>query len=104
MTKYQVRVLSLSNQDVPLVKALRLVAHLGLRDAKELSDYLSASLPCVLVVGVEQDVAEHINHLLQEAGASATVEESSLSEPMLLFPRANQCYQWHWLSGPTPIK
>lgn len=104
MTKYQVRVHSLPSEVVPLVKSLRLVADLGLLDAKKLSDCLSVSLPCLLVAGVDQGVAEHISHLLQEAGASATVEESSLSKPMLLYPQANQRYQWHWFSGPTPIK
>ncbi len=104
MAKYQVRVQSLPGEVVPLVKSLRLVADLGLRDAKELSDCLSASLPCLLVAGIDQDVAEHIRHLLHEAGASTTVEESRLSEPMLLCPQANQRFQWHWLSGPTPIK
>lgn len=104
MTKYQVRVQSLPDKVVPLIKPLRLVADLGLKDAKELSDYLVASLPCLLVAGIDRDVAEHIGHLLQEAGAAVTVEESSLSEPMLLCPQANQRYHWHWLSGSTPIE
>lgn len=102
--KYQVKVQSLPDKVVPLVKSLRLVADLGLREAKELSDYLSASLPRLLVAGVDQDVAQHISHLLQEAGAAVSVEESSLSEPMLLYPQANQRYQWHWFSGSTPMK
>lgn len=72
---------------VPLVKSLRLVADLGLLEAKKLSTVYTVSLPCLLVAGVEQDVAEHISHLLQEAGAEATVEESSLSQPMLLYPQ-----------------
>lgn len=104
MTKYQVRVQSLPSEVAPLVKSLRLVAGLRLLDAKKLFDCLSASLPCLLVAGVDQSVAEHISHLLQESGASATVEESSLSSPMLLYPQANQRYQWHWFSGPTPLK
>lgn len=104
MTKHQVRVQSLPNNVVPLVKSLRLVADLGLRDAKELSEYLTTSLPCVLVAGINHDVAEHIISLLQEAGAAAVMEESSLSQPMLLCPEANQRYRWHWASGPTPIK
>lgn len=101
MTKYQVRVQSLPEKVVLLVKSLRLVADLGLRDAKELSDYLSSSLPCLLVVGIDYGVAEHIVSLLQEAGASAIVEESSLTQPLLLCPKANQRYQWHWLTGAT---
>jgi len=60
MTKYQVRVQSLPSEVVPLVKSLRLVANLELLDVKKLFDYLSASLLCVLVAGVDQDVAEHL--------------------------------------------
>lgn len=103
MPKFQVRVESLADKVVPLVKSLRLVADLGLRDAKELSDYLSTALPCLLVAGVERDVAEHVAELLKEAGASARVEESSIDDPMLLCPEANQRYRWSWLAGPTPL-
>jgi hypothetical protein len=104
MPKYQVRVEALADKVVPLVKSLRLVADLGLRDAKELSDYLDAALPCLLVAGVDQDVARHVARLLEEAGASASVEESSIDVPMLLCPEANQRYQWSWLSGPAPLE
>lgn len=104
MTPEEVKVQSLPNNVVPLVKSLRLVADLGLLDAKELLECLATSMPCVLVAGIDHDVAEHIVSLLQEAGAAAVVEESSLSQPMLLCPEANQRYRWHWASGPTPIK
>ncbi len=40
MSRFQVRVVSPGLKIVPLVKTLRLVADLGLADAKGLSDYL----------------------------------------------------------------
>jgi ribosomal protein L7/L12 len=95
MSKFQVRVTSPGSRVVPLVKTLRLVANLGLREAKGLSDYLQEHAPCVLVVGVSREVAE----LLREV----EVEESSIDAPMLLYPEANQRYRWNWLSGYTPM-
>jgi ribosomal protein L7/L12 len=104
MASYQVRVQALGDRVVASVKTLRLVADLGLRDAKGLTDYIASHAPCVLIAGVEQGVAAHVVDLLKEAGAVATVEESELREPMLLCPEANQRYRWHWLSGPTPVE
>ena len=40
MSKYQVTVTSVPDNLVALVKSLRLVADLGLKDAKDLADYL----------------------------------------------------------------
>lgn len=100
MPKFQVRVTKIPTNIVALVKSLRLVANLGLKDAKDLADYLRTKLPCVLVAGIEQDVADHVVGILGAAGGAATAEESSLSDPVLLCPAANQRYQWHWLAGP----
>ncbi len=103
MAKFQVRVTSPGTKVVPLVKTLRLVADLGLGDAKHLSDYLRDHAPCVLVTGVDREVADHAASLLREAGAEAAVEESSLEAPMLLCPEANQRYRWSWLGARTPV-
>ena len=103
MPKHQVKIVSTGTKVVPLVKSLRIVADLGLGDAKHLSDYLRDSTPCVLVAGVDRDVAEHAAGILREAGAEVVVEESSLDAPMLLCPEANQRYRWSWLSGAVPM-
>lgn len=103
MPRYQLRVESAGENVVPLVKTLRLVADLGLGEAKHLSDHLRGSAPCVLVAGVDREVAEHAAALLRESGAEVAVEESSVDSPMLLCPEANQKYRWSWLSGPTPV-
>jgi ribosomal protein L7/L12 len=103
MTKFQVRVTSAGTKVVPRVRTLRLVADLGLGDAKHLSDYLRDSAPCVLVAGVDREVAEHAAALLREAGSEVAVEASSVEVPMLLCPEANQRYRWKWLTGPTPV-
>jgi ribosomal protein L7/L12 len=103
MAKFQVKLMSPDTKVVPLVKTLRLVADLGLGDAKHLSDFLRSSAPCLLVAGVDREVADHAAGLLREAGAEVVVEESSIEVPMLLCPEANQRYRWSWLGGPTPV-
>jgi len=102
MSKFQVHVTSAGSKVVPLVKTLRLIADLGLGEAKSLSDYLRDRAPCVLVAGVGREVADHAAGLLRAAGAEVVVEESSLTVPMLLCPEADQRYRWSWLGAPTP--
>jgi hypothetical protein len=103
MPKSQVKIVSPGTKVVSLVKTLRLVADLGLGDAKNLSDYLRGKVPCVLVAGVDREVADHAASLLREAGAEVAVEDSSIEVPMLLSPEANQRYQWTWLGKRTPV-
>ena len=103
MSKFQVLVTSAGSKVVPLVKTLRLVADLGLGDAKHLSEYLRDHAPCLLVAGVDREVADHAAGLLREAGAEVLVEASAAEAPMLLCPEANQRYRWSWLGGPTPV-
>jgi ribosomal protein L7/L12 len=103
MAKYQVTVTAVSDQIVSLVKSLRLVGDLGLKDAKDIADYLSANLPCVLVAGIDQEVADHIAGLLRDAGTTARAEESPLTAPLLLCPGANHRYRWSWLGTRTEV-
>lgn len=103
MSKFQVKITSTGTKIVPRIKTLRLLADLGLGEAKRLSDYLEDSIPCVLVAGVDREVADHAAGLMRECGAEVFVEESSLEAPMLLCPEANQRFRWSWLSGPTPL-
>ena len=104
MRKCQVTVTSVPDNVVSLVKSLRLVADLGLKDAKGLADYLreSSSDGCVLVAGIGQGVADHIASLFREASGAAEVEESPIQAPMLLCPKADEKYVWHWFRGPAP--
>ena len=86
MGKQQVVITAVPTEAVSFVKSLRLIADLGLGDAKNLSYYLAASLPCVLVAGVDQEVRDHILSLLQEAGAGAKIEDSSLRSTDVALP------------------
>ncbi|MBH0058983.1 hypothetical protein I6F65_18735 [Pseudoalteromonas sp. SWXJZ94C] len=97
MDKYQVSVISVSGNTLPLVKSLRLIGCLNLEHAKEIQTHLHKSLPCVLIAGVDKNVAEHVIKLLNDAGAVSKIECSSINDPMLFTPAANKTYVWNWL-------
>src|ERR1043165_4172998 len=104
MKKHQVVITAVPEPVGPFIKSLRLVADLGLTDAKALYDFLAASLPCVLGAGIDQEVADHVLTVVREAGAGAHVEGSSVVVPMLLCPQANEKYRWSWLGGRTVVE
>lgn len=105
MTKYQVTVTNTTRDKlVPLIKSLRVIGNLGLKNAKELAEFMSATSSCMLVAGIDRDVAEHVVKLLQDVGATAVVEESTIEVPLLLCPEANQKHRWSWLGGRVPVK
>jgi hypothetical protein len=101
MPMFQIKLLSCGTRGVPFIKSLRLVSDLGLGEAHHLWKYLGDSAPCVLVAGVNREIADHAAALLREAGAEVVVEESTIEAPMLLCPEANQRYRWSWLVGPV---
>lgn len=104
MAKYQVNITAVSDRAwFRLGKALRMVAGLGWLDARRLSQYLLkvddsneelVHVPCVLVAGIDRAMADHVAGLLGEAGATVSVEESTVQQPMFLYPKANQRYRW----------
>jgi uncharacterized membrane protein len=104
MPTFQVNITAVSDRAwFDLRKALQMVAGLGWLDARRLSRYLLkvddskeelVHLPCVLVAGIDRATADHIAGLLGEAGATVSVEESTVQQPMLLCPKVNQRYSW----------
>ena len=104
MPTFQVNITAVSDRAwFDLRKALQMVAGLGWLDARRLSRYVLAvdrnteqyiHLPCVLVAGIDQTTADHVAGLLREAGATVSVEESTVRQPMLLCPKASQRYRW----------
>jgi hypothetical protein len=104
MPTYQVNIRAVSDRAwFDLRKALQLVAGLSWLDARRLSRYVLAvdrnteqyiHLPCVLVAGIDRATADHVAGLLREAGATVSVEESTVQQPMLFCPRVNQRYSW----------
>ena len=103
MSKFQVRVISIGSNEAPLLKTIRLVADLRPLDAALVFTYLRDSVPCILMAGVNSEVAEYTANLLREAGAEVTVETSSLEVPTVLRPQADRRYRWHWFRGPILV-
>jgi len=99
MQKYRVIVSALPEQRVELVKSLRAMGNIGLQGAADLIRYIAANLPCVLMDGIDMDVADHYQTMLERAGTTIQVEESDTVLPLLLSPQINERVQWGGLRG-----
>jgi hypothetical protein len=100
MAKYQIRITSAAPNKVKLVKALRLVGKLSLRDAHMLMLYIKDQESCILIAGVEREIAEHVVGILGDCCLRVSIEPSSLEAPMILHPAAGIRYRWNWWFGP----
>ncbi|MFT5140187.1 MAG: large subunit ribosomal protein L7/L12 [Rhodothermales bacterium] len=69
-TEFDVNMSSFGAQKVPVIKVVREITGLGLKEAKDLVE----SAPCNVKEGVSKDEAEAIKTKLEEAGASAEVK------------------------------
>jgi hypothetical protein len=103
MSKFQIRIISIGSNEALLIRAIRLVTNLGAFDSAVVFTYLEDRVPCILVAGVNGEIAEYSANLLREAGAEIVVEASSLKVPTVLRPQADQRYRWHWFRGSIPI-
>lgn len=103
MSKFQIRVILIGSNQAPLVRTICLVSDLGAFDSALVFAYLRDRAFCVLVAGVNDEVAEHIANLLREAGVEVVVEASSLESPTVLRPQVDRRYRWHWFRGPISI-
>ncbi|MFC1558961.1 ribosomal protein L7/L12 [Gemmatimonadota bacterium] len=99
MQKYRVIVSVLPEQRVELVKSLRTIGNIGLQGAADLIHYIAANLPCVLMDGIDKDVADYYQTTLERAGTTVQVEESDTILPLLLNPQINERAQWSGLRG-----
>ena len=93
MDRYQVELTSSPGEDVVFVKALRIVGKISLQDAVKVHALATESPGCVLVSGIERDVADHIADHFMQAGIAVIVTASSLTTPMICAPEANAIHQ-----------
>jgi ribosomal protein L7/L12 len=103
MSKFQIRVMSIGSNEATLIRAIRLVTDLGAFDSALAFTYLRDHASCVLVAGINNEVAEQAANLLRETGAEVMVESSSLDVPTVLRPQADRRHRWHWFRGPIAI-
>ncbi|MEO0985012.1 MAG: ribosomal protein L7/L12 [Cyanobacteria bacterium J06639_14] len=97
--QFQVVIEALPNRHIPALKAIREMLGLGLKESKELLAYVKSSCPCILIAGVDKTVAEDFISRLTRAGVDAKIQESSISNPMLVCPKIDPKCQYHWLFG-----
>jgi len=69
-TEFDVILASFGSQKVPVIKAVREITGLGLKEAKDLVE----GVPSSLKEGVSKDEAEGIKKKLEEAGATVEVK------------------------------
>jgi large subunit ribosomal protein L7/L12 len=69
-TEFDVVLASFGSQKVPVIKVVREITGLGLKEAKELVE----GAPAAVKEGVAKDEAEEIKKKLEEAGASVEVK------------------------------
>jgi ribosomal protein L7/L12 len=100
---FQIRVMAIGSNEALLIRTIRLVTDLEAFDSAVVVAYLRDRAPCILVAGVNSEVAEHAANLLREAGAEVVVEASSLEIPIVLRPQVDQRYRWHWFRGPISV-
>ena len=69
-TEFDVSMTSFGEQKVPVIKVVREITGLGLKEAKDLVE----GAPANVKEGVSKDEAEEINKKLEEAGASVEIK------------------------------
>ncbi len=69
-TEFDVHLTSIGDKKIGVIKAVREVTSLGLKEAKDLVE----SAPCAVKEGVSKEEAEEIKAKFEEAGAQAEVK------------------------------
>ena len=69
-TEFDVELTAIGDKKINVIKAIREITSLGLKEAKELVE----SAPKVIKEGISKAEAEEIQKKLQEAGATVTVK------------------------------
>ena len=69
-TEFDVHLTSIGDKKIGVIKAVREVTSLGLKEAKDLVE----SAPCVVKEGVSKEEAEEMKAKFEEAGAQAEVK------------------------------
>ena len=97
---YRVVVRECPQDKIRFIKILRTIGMLGLAEAKEAEEYISANTPCVIINGVSAEKAHDAVARITALGGSVAAEESSCDTPMMLRPSVADLYDWSFWSGP----
>ena len=69
-TEFEVHLTSIGDKKIGVIKAVREVTSLGLKEAKDLVE----SAPCLIKEGVSKEEAEEMKGKFEEAGAQAEIK------------------------------
>ncbi len=78
-TEFDVVMSSFGDKKVSVIKAVRAITSLGLKEAKDLVE----SVPANIKEGISKDEAEDFKKQLEEAGATVEITEPALAESSL---------------------
>ncbi|HVS73755.1 MAG TPA: ribosomal protein L7/L12 [Phycisphaerae bacterium] len=93
MATFQVVVEGGGVKNVALIRALRGIGGMGLREAKEVVEWMAGRGEVVVVAGVGREAAERALVRLKEAGARGRVEGSGVETPMVVRPGVERGYR-----------
>jgi large subunit ribosomal protein L7/L12 len=94
-TEFDVILVSVGDKKINVIKEVRGITSLGLKEAKDLVE----SAPKPIKEGVKKDEAEEIKKKLEEAGATVEVKENPQAR---LGNRISSCYMKRERTAPTP--
>lgn len=97
--RYEVVLEQFPDNYIPVLQAFRAYLGLGLKDAKQLCQYARENYPCVLLAGIDCELAEALRRQLHEGGVTVSIRESALPNPMIVYPPVDKQYEMHWFFG-----
>lgn len=92
--KFVVSIELLPEDPNKLLKIIRSISKISLKDAVDIKNYIVSNLPCPIVSGIDKENAEFIANKLLEAGAKIKLSETEILHPMVLSPNAKNLYDF----------
>jgi hypothetical protein len=93
MDRYQVQMQGVPNDEIPFVRAMRIIGRVSLTDAIKIHSHARNAGGTVLVAGIDRHVADHIAAAFTAAGIAVSVRPSTVTSPMICRPQANAPYR-----------
>lgn len=103
--KYQITITELDEKmQGKDVRAIRTVGDLESWTSAVLVEDIRKSLPCLFIVGIDKEIADHIIETFNTYNIKTIIEESTIDRPMIFFPQAGKKFKWSNIFGAVPVK
>lgn len=99
MDRYQVQMQGVPSDEIPFVRAMRIIGEVSLADAVKIHTHARNAGGTVLVAGIERHVADHVAAAFTAAGIAVSVHPSTVASPMICRPQANVAYRRSFLGA-----